>query len=106
MSFEIRITQEAADDLRSIYKYIAEDLLAIQNAEGQLDRIEKGILSLTELPERFRAYEKEPWLGRGLRIMPIDNYLVFYKPDDDSKQVTIIRVLYGGMDIEKQLNLE
>lgn len=27
-----------------------------------------------------RVYEKEPWLSRGTRIMPVDNYMVFYFP--------------------------
>lgn len=56
------------------------------------------------MPERFMAYEKEPWLTRGLRIMPVDNYLVFYIPDKETKNVTVIRVMYGGRDTDKQLN--
>ena len=56
------------------------------------------------MPYRFKAYEKEPWKTRGLRIMPVDNYLVFYIPSDDTQSVTIIRVMYGGRDTDKQLD--
>lgn len=35
--------------------------------------------------------------------MPVDNYLVFYIPDKGTGIVTVIRVIYSGMDIESQL---
>ncbi len=56
------------------------------------------------MPERFRSYDKEPWQSRGLRIMPVDNYCVFYIPDQEKQVVTIIRVMYGKRDIDSQLN--
>ncbi|MBQ8538462.1 MAG: type II toxin-antitoxin system RelE/ParE family toxin, partial [Ruminococcus sp.] len=40
---------------------------------------------------------------KGLRMMPVDNYIVFYIPDNDKNTVTIIRVMYGGRNIERQL---
>lgn len=36
--------------------------------------------------------------------MPVDNYLVFYIPSDDTQSVTVIRVMYGGRDTDKQLD--
>jgi len=60
---------------------------------GQLDRLEEQILSLDKMPERYRKYEKEPWKSRGLRVLPVDNYLVLYIPDNDKKVVTILRVM-------------
>ncbi|NLC74769.1 MAG: type II toxin-antitoxin system RelE/ParE family toxin [Clostridiales bacterium] len=55
------------------------------------------------MPERFRQYEKEPWHSRGLRIIPVDNYCVLYIPDEEQALVTVIRVMYGGRDIDMQL---
>ena len=104
MNYEIQLTPEAQNDLRSIFEYIAYDLQSVQNAAGQLDRLEKGIASLHQMPERFRAYDKEPWRSRNLRIMPVDNYLIFYIPDHDKGTVTILRVMYGERDIDRHLN--
>lgn len=104
MIYEVRLTQEASDDLRGIFEYIAYDLQSIQNAVGQLERLERGIVSLNQMPERFRIYEKEPWRSRNLRIMPVDNYLVFYVPDQKTRKVTVIRVMYGGRNTDIQLN--
>lgn len=103
MIYEIEISEQAEADLRGIYEYIAFELLAPENASGQLDRLEKNILRLEQMPERFRIYEEEPWHTRGLRIMPVDNFVVLYIPDKEKGIVTIIRVMYGGRDIPTKL---
>lgn len=103
MSYEIRMTPQAQDDLRGIFEYIAFTLQSPQNAAGQLDRLEESIDSLEQMPERFRVYDKEPWRSRNLRIMPVDHYLVFYIPNREEETVTVIRVIYGGRDIDRQL---
>lgn len=103
MKYEVVTTAQAVADLRAIFEYIAYELLAGENAIKQLDRLEEAILSLDEMPERYHLYDKEPWQERNLRIMPVDNYLVFYIPQDDDKTVTVIRVMYGRRDIDAQL---
>ena len=103
MSYTVNITDAADNDLRAIFSYIAFELNSFQNATEQLERLESAICSLSEMPERYRRYEKEPWHSRGLRRMSVDNYCVFYIPDHDKKTVEIIRVMYGGRDIERRL---
>jgi toxin ParE1/3/4 len=103
MRYKIVLTQQADTDLRGIYEYIAFILLEPEIAARQLERIEKAILSLDEMPERFRVSEKEPWHSRGLRQMPVDNFIVFYIPKIEDKIVAVIRVMYGGRDIDEQL---
>lgn len=104
MIYEVTTTDQADADLRGIYEYITFELLSPDNAAGQLDRLEEHIIGLEEFPEKFRPYEKEPWHSRGLRVMPVDNYRVFYIPNKDAGIVTVIRVMYAGRDVEKQLN--
>lgn len=103
MNYKVVLTEQADSDLRGIYEYMAFILLEPVIATRQLERIEKSIFSLDEMPERFRAYEKEPWHSRGLCQMPVDRFIVFYIPDSEDKTVSIIRVLYGGRDIDEQL---
>lgn len=105
MTFEIQISEQADIDLRGIYEYIAFDLLAPENAAGQLDRLEDAINKLDYMPEKFRRYDREPWHSRGLRVVPVDNYLVFYIPDMEKHIVTVIRVMYSGRNVDKELNL-
>ena len=103
MMFTVKLSEQADKDLRSIYEYIAYDLQSPDNARGQLDRLEAMIFSLDSMPKRYRKYEKEPWHSRGLRIAPVDNYVVLYIPDMETTTVTIIRVAYVGQDIERLL---
>ena len=103
MIYEVIITEQANADLRKIYEYIAFELLSLENAAGQLDRLEENIIGLEQFPEKYRAYDKEPWYSRGMRVMPVDNYLVFYILDKEAGIVTVIRVMYEGRDVEKQL---
>ena len=105
MIYEVEISEQADNDLRGIFEYIAFELQSPENASGQLDRLEEQILSLDTMPERYRKYEKEPWNSRGLRILPVDNYVVLYIANSDKKIVTILRVMYAGRDIDNQLTL-
>ena len=105
MIYEIEVSEQADSDLRGIFEYIAFELQALENASGQLERLEEQILSLDTIPERYRKYEKEPWKTRGLRVLPVDNYVILYIPDSDKKVVTILRVMYAERDIDNQLNL-
>ena len=105
MIYEVEVSEQADSDLREIFDYIAFELQSPENASGQLDRLEEQMLSLYTMPERYRKYEKEPWKSRGLRVLPVDNYVVLYIPDSNKKVVTILRVMYAGRDIDNQLNL-
>ena len=78
MSYEVVYSAKARQDLRDVYKYIAEELLVPETAKVQTDRIMKVIRSLEEMPMRHRLYEEEPWHSQGLRVLPVDNYIVFY----------------------------
>lgn len=75
-----------------------------ETAVGQTRRIMKGIPSLGEMPMRYRLYGDELWHSKGLRFFPVDNYLVFYLPEENNNIVYIIRIMYGGRDVGRQLN--
>ena len=105
MNCSIVLTETAQADLSAIFRYIAADLQSVQNANAQLSRIEKAITSLDQMPERYRVYDSKNWRERNMRVMPVDNYLVFYVPTHDDLTVTIMRILYGGRDIDRQLEM-
>ena len=104
MIYSIKVTVQADNDLRNIYEYIAYELQSPENAGGQLNRIEKCIMSLKSMPERYRFYDREPWKSRGLHIVPVDNYCILYIVDNGNMTVSIMRVMYGGRDINTQLD--
>ena len=73
-------------------------------AAGQVQRVIEEIRALDEMPMRFRLYDRKPWHSVGLRFFPVDNYLVFYLPDESKNTVSIVRIMYGGRDIHRQLS--
>lgn len=103
MIYEVITTNQADIDLRDIYEHIAFELLSPDNASGQLKRLEEHIIGLEKFPEKFKLYGKEPWRSRGLRVMPVDNYVVFYFIDKAAGIVTVVRVMYVGRDADNQL---
>lgn len=103
MKFEVELTERADRDLRNIFLYIASDLSSPENAEKQINRLWNAIFSLDELPERYRCYEDEPWYSRGMRVLPIDNFVILYIPYLEEKIVRIVTIMYGGRDISEQL---
>ncbi len=105
MIYKVETSLQAEEDLRGIFEYIAFELLSPENAGRQLERLEKQILSLNEMPERFSKYGKEPWHSRGLRFVAVDNYIVFYILDTSARTVTVLRVIYSGRNMEKQLSV-
>lgn len=90
--------------MREIYEYIAYELLAPETAARQTARIMKEIRSLEEMPMRYRLYDEEPWHTQGLRIFPVNHYLIFYLPNQTESSVTVARIMYGGRDIRRQLS--
>ena len=99
MKHTIFIAKKAEEDLGKIFEYLAYKVMAGKNAVRQLNRIQTAIESLDEMLLRNRVYDKEPWKTRNLRIMPVDNYLVFYLTETEVLKVTILRIMYGGRDI-------
>ena len=104
MKYQIFYTDSAKQDLKNIYRYICDSLVEPEIAEKLTDKIMKSIRSLDEMPQRYRLFDEEPWRSRGLRILPVNNYLIFYLSDEEKTVVTILRIIYGGRDISKQLS--
>jgi len=104
--YSIIYSPEAKDDLREIYSYIAFDLKAPENAEGQVNRIRKEIRSLDFMPSRYGIVDWEPWKSMNMHKVPVDNFVVYYAVNDDLRTVTVIRIFYGGRNVEGIINAE
>lgn len=103
MSWQIVYSEQAFQDLSAIYEYIAFELLVPDIAAKQVQRIMKSIKALDEMPMMYKVYEEEPWKSQKLRIFPVDNYIVLYLPKEKLNTVNIVRIIYGGRDIMRQL---
>ena len=104
MIYEVIITAQARLDLKAIYEYIADVLMEPDIAEKQFTRIEKAVYSLDRMPERYKLYHKEPWRSCNLRVMPVDNFVVFYTVDNSKHIVAVARIMHGKRNAEKELD--
>ena len=103
MSYKIVYTEGSEQDLLNIYRYIAMDLLVPETAKNQIGRIMKAVNELESLPFRHKRYHDEPWHSKGLRVLPVDNYLVFYTVIEDDEKVVVLRIMYAGRNTDLQL---
>lgn len=52
------------------------------------------------MPERYAAVDWEPWHSIGIRKLPVDNFVAYYLVNQQALSVEIVRIFYGGRDIE------
>lgn len=104
--YAISYTPEAYHDLGDIYSYIAFTLQEKRTASGLIKRIRKEAASLAIFPERYSSVEWEPWASMSVRKMPVERYIIYYCVDTTQKLVTILRIFYGGRDVEGIISTE
>ena len=96
--YHIDITEPAENDINEAVKYITEQLLKPSAAGKLVDDAEPAIFSLNEMPQRHALVKDDDLARLGFRIMPVNNYLVFYIIREEKKTVVIQRFLYGRRD--------
>lgn len=104
MKWKILYSARAKEDLQSIYEYIAYDLYEPDTAADQVRAIMNAISNLDEMPMKYRQYDVEPWASKGMRIISVGNYVILYLPEENSNEVNIVRIMYGGRDIANQIS--
>ena len=108
-SYKIIITPDAEEDLFELRNYIADVLLARDTARNYIRTIRKEIGSLSELPARYKPVDDEPWHSRGIRRIMANNFFVYYRIDEDRKQVFVLNVIYARRDqlqMLEQMNID
>ena len=98
MSWNIEIADAAYEDLRNIYSYITFELRSPDDARNVIRRILAEITTLSEMPNRFRPYQSDPLASKGVRIMDVGNYSVYYRADQGV--VSVGRILYFRRDAD------
>jgi len=76
-----------------------------ETAARQVKRIRNAADSLDIMPMRFRLYDDAPPKYDGMRMLPVDNYVILYHLNEAGNVVEVVRVLYGGSDIARNLGV-
>lgn len=101
--WKVIVTPEFKQEFKNIYSYIAEVLLAPETAKKYTTQIINQVERLNEMPHKFSLIEKEPWHSRGLRKLIVNNYVIFYMPNEKTNEVVVFHIFYGGRNIDELL---
>lgn len=90
--YDVFVTMHANEDLVSV---LEEGRYA-----EQMKEVEKNILNLDVFPTRHKLWEDSMWADKGIRIMPCEDFMVFYSVDEENMKANIVRVMYRDMEEE------
>lgn len=96
MTWSVEIADAATEDLREIFAYIATELRAPESARNVVRRILAEIATLETMPNRCRQYPRGALRKKGVRVLDIGNYCVYYLPENGV--VSVGRILYSRRD--------
>ena len=87
MRYRVIYSRRAQRDLDTISDHVAQESGETAIAHRLIERMFDACDSLASFPERFGIYAHAPrW-----RMMPIGNYLVFYRVVDDTVLIGHVR---------------
>jgi len=95
MEYGIRITAKAIEDIRKATEYIRKDLLNPVAADNLIDHITERINSLATMPEIHQLAVDPVLHSEGIRYITIDNYIAFFRIDEESNTVFVLRFQSG-----------
>ena len=95
--YKIQYLPLALDDLKSIVRYIANELESPQAAENFISKSDKEILKISDNPFHCHLYISSEKLKYEYRILNIGNYSLFYVVEKE--KIEIHRVIYARRDV-------
>jgi addiction module RelE/StbE family toxin len=101
--YKIKFTSKASYDLDENLSYMKNELYSDSSAKKFLESVESKIMNLSEFPFSCN-YVSDNFLKRkGYRKLIVDNYIIFYIVNENSKIVIIMRILYGSRKYQEFL---
>ncbi len=103
-TYTVKITSQAEEQIQETIYYIAHELKAPDAALHLLDTLEDFIASLSHYPQRVALMLEEPWHTKGIRRLPVKNFLIYFWIDDANMKVQVTALIYGKRDQLRQLS--
>ena len=91
---------KARTDLEDVLRYIEEELSNPKAAVDMAKTFFEKIDTLRASPLSGRKIDNEYVLDQNLRKFFVGKYIVFYKPDEDNRTIIIVRIIYGGRNVD------
>ena len=85
-------------DIANVESYLEE---YPQKAKRVFEEMDKKLSNLIDNPELYPIYEEFPEFRR----IVVEDYLVFYTINERTENIEVHRLVYGKMDVPKQLSI-
>lgn len=95
MQYKIIRADKADEQLRETIFYIADDSGSVDIALKYLDKIEKAVNRLSDFPLSGSVPRYSILRKQGYRVLVVERHLVFYKVNDDQREVTVYAIVDG-----------
>jgi toxin ParE1/3/4 len=99
--YKIEYLPIALADLNGIIDYLSITLCNKKAALDFLDALDHSISKLGSFPYAYKIYQSQLVNNSEYRVLPVNNYLVFYVISDNT--VEIRRILYARVNFDDML---
>ncbi len=107
MGYKYIFTAKSKEDLEGIFDYIAIELKNISAARNLINEVEKGINDICTFPEMCPIVSNVYVRNLGVRKKVIKNFIMCYLPDEKTKTIFIVRIVYSRRNMDEVLkNIE
>jgi len=101
--YDVIYLPSAKQELDEIIDYISIELKAPEAALNFIDAVDDMAKRLTEMPYRHPIYHSQFRPNSEIRFVPVKNYNIFYKVDEEHKTVEVHRIIYQRRDTRQHL---
>ena len=101
--YKIIFTSIALNEIREIYEYISNNLLAKDAAKRLMYEIEEKVQKLKYAPKIHNEILINSELNLKYRKLIIKNYIILYTVNEEKKKVYIAHMYYAGSDYINKL---
>ena len=101
--YKLEFLPIAKDDMLEEVRYIANELKSLIAAQNLADDFINAAERLCEFPYANNVFSPIKPLDKEYRRTIVNNYLMFYTVGEETKTVTIMRVIYAKRDINSLL---
>lgn len=102
-NYRVELGSLAQRDISEILQYIGQVLREPRTAGRLYQLLQREILSLKQMPERYSFEDDDRLRALGIRKLLVKNYKVLYFVDTERQLVQVARVVYAGRDLSKLL---
>ena len=101
--YKIQFSKDARKDLIDTYSYIKYNLQEPAIAKKLIAKLREEINKLKDNPTIYAVIKDEIIKKREIRKIKVNNYIVFYKVEENRSRVEIVRIMYARRNWTKML---